>query len=393
MLVSTGRSFMAPGFLFLILFLLAACGPGKLKKDGPVFYPEPPELPRVQFLTSFTWASDVQPEKSRFEVFITGEQEARRRPDKPYGVAMHEGRIYVCDTNSTVLVFDLGKKTYGPLEGAVGTGKLLQPLNISIDTSGNKYVADPGRSSVQVYDRNDLFVRALESPGGWKPVDAAPFGDSIYVVDTKSAEIHVFDREKGNYLRKFGQTSTAEGSLRIPVNIAFDNDGYLYVSDAGRFQIVKMDRDGNVRGTIGRLGVNTGHFARPRGLALDRQGRLYVVDAAFDNVQIFTNEGRLLMSFGKAGVKPGDLFLPAAVHIDYDNISFFRHYADPRFEIEHLIFVISQFGDRLVNVYGFGRETGKTYPSDEELLQRLLEKMKKKAADQKDQPPAGKESQ
>ncbi|HAS55156.1 MAG: hypothetical protein A2X56_05290 [Nitrospirae bacterium GWC2_57_13] len=359
-----------------LVILVGGCASGGPKKYEAVFYPEPPELPRIQFLTSFTEASDVQPGKSWFELFITGEKEARLRPDKPYGTAVHQGRIFVCDTNSTVVFFDLGKKTYGTLEGAVGLGKLRQPLNISIDRDGNKYVADPVRSDIAVYDRNDAFVRSLNAPERWKPVDVAVFEDGVYVVDMKNALVHVFDRRNGAYLRKFGQSETAEGSLRLPANIAFDKDGYLYLSDTGRFQIVKMDRDGNIRGTFGQLGTSTGYFARPRGVAVDRAGRVYAVDAAFDNVQIFTAEKRMLMYFGKAGVKPGDLFLPASVTIDYDNVDYFRKFADPKFEIEHLIFVTSQFGERLVNVYGFGKEKGKTYPTEAELLERLMERMK-----------------
>jgi hypothetical protein len=38
--------------------------------------------------------------------------------------------------------------------------------------------------------------------------------------------------------------------------------------------------------------------------------------------------------------------------------------------------VTSQFGERLVNVYGFGKEKGKTYPTEAELLERLMERMK-----------------
>lgn len=382
----TGKAakLLVPAFILLI----AGCA-GTVRKQEPVFYPAPPELPRIQFLTSFTEASDVQPGRSWFDLFITGDQDVRRRPDKPFGVAMYKGKIYVCDTNATVFVFDLAKKTYGPLEGAIGLGKLLQPLNISIDRDGNKYVTDPVRGEIVVFDQNDAYVRALSVTGGWKPVDAAAFEDSVYVIDGKNSEIRVFDRQTGKSLRKFGQSGKAEDSLRIPTSIAFDKEGYLYVSDTGRFQIVKMDRDGNVRDTFGQLGTSTGHFARPRGVSVDREGRVYAVDAAFDNVQVFTSEGRMLLFFGKAGNKPGDLFLPAAVHVDYDNVEYFRPYADPRFEIEHLIFVTSQFGSRLVNVYAFGKEKGRSYPTDQELLDRLRQRMKKEQQDKEAGAPEG----
>jgi hypothetical protein len=62
------------------------------------------------------------------------------------------------------------------------------------------------------------------------------------------------------------------------------------------------------------------------------------------------------------------------VVVDYDNLSFFRQYVAPDFELEYLLFVTSQFGERLVNVYGFGKERGVSYPSDEDLRKQLLER-------------------
>jgi DNA-binding beta-propeller fold protein YncE len=273
------------------------------------------------------------------------------------------------------MVFDFEKKTFGPLKGAQGMGKLVQPLNISVDSEGNKFVTDPIRGQVVMFDRNDFYVMSYGEPGNWKPVDAAPFEDRLYVVDIKNAEIKIFDKKSGDFIKGIGQTGEPAGWLVQPTNIAFDKTGYMYISDAGRFQIVKYDRDGHLSGTVGKLGSNVGHFARPRGIAVDREGRLFAVDAAFDTVQIF-REAQLLLFFGKAGKKPGDLFLPAKVAIDYDNVRYFQDYAQPSFQIEYLLLVTSQFGDKMVNVYAFGKEKGRKYPDEEELLRELEKKMK-----------------
>jgi hypothetical protein len=80
------------------------------------------------------------------------------------------------------------------------------------------------------------------------------------------------------------------------------------------------------------------------------------------------------MFFGSGERGPGTLLLPAQVVVDYDNLSFFREYVAPNFELEYLLFVTSQFGERLVNVYGFGKEKGVSYPSDDELRKELIEK-------------------
>ncbi len=354
--------------------LLYSCAPAVKKEQALVFYPEPPELPRVQFLASFDGSQDIASEKSAFDVFLTG-KEIGTILQKPYGVAVYDGKIYVCDTLKTVMVFDFQARTFKPLQGAHGLGTLLQPINISIDKEGNKFVTDAVRGQVVMFDKNDFYVKAFGTPGIWRPVDAAAYEDRVYVVDRKNAEIRVFDRASGAIVQKIGQKGEPKERLGLPTNIAFDSAGYFYVSDLGRFQILKFDRDGHLRDTIGELGSESGHFARPKGIAFDRDNNLYVADAAFDSIQVFNKEKQLLLFFGKAGQGPGDLQLPAKVTVDYDSVKYFSKYAAPDFEINFLVVVTSQLGDHMVNVYGAGREKGKKYPTDEELARQLKEKL------------------
>ncbi|MBI5633337.1 MAG: hypothetical protein HZA15_07670 [Nitrospirae bacterium] len=354
------------------LFIIAGCAVPARKAEEIVFFPPPPGLARVQYLTSFTGSKDIA-EETAFQKFVVGERTARVL-DKPYGVAIYDGKIYVCDSNDTVIVIDLKAKTYEPLKGTNGAGKLVQPLNISIEADGTKYVTDPVRGQIVVFDRNDEYKSAYGAPGKWKPVDAEPFEDRLYAVDNMNGAITVFDKKSGEIIRTIGDKGEVAERLVRPTNIAFDQTGNLYVSDVGRFQIVKFNREGRFISTIGKLGNNLGHFARPKGIAVDRAGRLYAVDAAFNNVQIFSNQGRFLMFFGEAGQEAGNLLLPAKVAISYDNLQYFRKYADPNFEMQYLIFVTSQVGKRMVNVFAYGRERDKQYPSDEELLKKIQEK-------------------
>jgi len=359
--------------LALLALTAFACASPARRAAGPaLFFPPPPDLPRLQYLTSFSGRKDVEVQ-SGFNRFVVGEQEDVRL-DKPYGVAIHDGKIYVCDTNATVVVFDLGRKSFGILAGATGAGQLRQPVNIAIEDDGTKYVADPGRGQVVAFDRDDRFLRAYASPRAWRPVDAVPYGDRLYVADPSVGLVHVFDKASGEIVRTIGSEGQPSERLDRPTNVAFDREGYLYVSDVGRFQVVKFDRDGHFKATFGRPGDNLGHFARPKGIALDRAGRLYAVDATFNNVQVFHPLGRLLMYFGQGGEAPGDFQLPAQVAIDYDNVKYFESYAAPGFRIEYLVLVTSQFGPHLVNVFGYGQDTGRKYPSDEDLLRQLEER-------------------
>ena len=358
----------------VVVVVAAGCSAPARQKLPPVFFPPAPELPRVQFLRAFSGLKDIE-EQSAFNRFIVGEKQDVR-VDKPYGVALYQGKMYVCDTNASVVVFDLERKSFGLLKGAVGHGKLTQPVNIRIEADGTKYVADPVRGQVVAFDRNDEYLKAYGAPGAWRPVDAVPLADRVYVADVANGLIKVYDKDSGALLKAFGDKGDPSERLDRPTNLAFDTEGNLYVTDVGRFQVVKYDRDGHFKTTIGRPGDNMGHFARPKGIALDREGRLYAVDASFNNVQIFSKAGRLLGYFGQGGVNPGDFLLPAQVAIDYDHLKYFEQYVDPTFQPEYLVVVTSQFGPRRVSVLAYGQEKGKTYLSEAELL-KLIEQRRK----------------
>jgi sugar lactone lactonase YvrE len=370
--VEKGTGWNVAAAMLLAGLVASACASAKPPRPEAVFFPPAPALPRLQYLTHFTGRKDVESQSS-FDRFVVGEK-SDRLLDKPYGVAIHDGRLYVCDTNATVTVFDLRAKAFSFLKGAYGAGALRQPVNIHIAADGTKYVSDPMRGQVVAFGPDDDYRRAYGEPGDWKPVDAAVFADRLYVADVKNGLVVVFDLASGQRLSAFGRKGDPSARLDRPTNLAFDREGFLYVTDVGRFQVVKLDREGGFVRVFGRLGDSPGHFARPKGVAVDREGLVYAVDAAFNNVQVFTPSGRLATSFGGPGKDPGTLTLPAKVAIDYDNVSFFRDYVDAGFEPEYLVLVTSQFGPRRVNVFAYGRERGKSYPTEEELRKQLEER-------------------
>ena len=361
-----------------VCFLVAGCAAPEKKPIAPVFFPPPPAPPRIQYLTSFSGLKDIEVQ-SAFNRFVVGEKQDVK-VDKPYGVALYDGNIYVCDTNNTVAVFDLKHKTFGPLSGAVGQGTLRQPVNISIEPDGTKYVADPGRGQVVVFDRNDKYVKAYGISGEWRPVDAVPYEGRLYVADVEKGLVRIFDKQGGQMIKSIGDAGPPSERLDRPTNLAFDRQGYLYVTDVGRFQVVKFDRDGHFKMTFGQPGDNLGHFARPKGIAVDRDGRLYAVDASFNNVQIFNDQGRLLLFFGEGGKEPGNFLLPAKVAIDYDNLQYFQDYLQPGFTPEYLVLVTNQFGDRRINVLAFGKQQGQAYPTDTEILKEIEQRRQKEEA-------------
>lgn len=316
--------------------------------QGPVFYPPAPETPRIQFLTSYNSDQDLVGKPGRFQRFVVGETQPRQL-GKPYGLALYEGKLFVCDTRvKAVVIFDLvGRRI--DMMGNRQPGQLEKPVNLAIDEAGTRYVADTGRRRIMVYDAQNRYVTAFGKPDEWSPTDVVLAGDEMYVTDRDQGNVVVLDRSSGEELRRFGR-------LFLPTNLEVDPDDNVYVTDTGNARVLKFDPEGEVLQQFGSLGRRLGQFVRPKGVAVDRDGRLYVADAAFHNVQVFAPSGELLMFFGGDGRTRGGVNLPAKVEITYDGVELFEDLVAPGYGIEYLILVTSQFGSHKVNVYGFLRE-------------------------------------
>jgi DNA-binding beta-propeller fold protein YncE len=281
-----------------------------------------------------------------------GDREGRQL-NKPYGVAIHDGQILVCDTmDGIVAVFDLVNQTVEIL-GSGPKGQLGKPINIAVDKDGTRYVVDLKLGRVMVYDADNRYIRAIGDPEAWSPTDVAIIGKRLYVTDIENGQIVLVEKATGEELRRFGQTEAGEAGQFFPTNLAIGVDESVYATDTVNTQVFKFDGRGEQVQVFGSLGKNFGQFVRPKGVAVDREGRVYVADAATEVVQIFNADGELLLFFGGAGNHPGGLNLPAKVVIDYDNVDLFADRVAPGYKVKYLVLVTSQYGPNKVSVFGF----------------------------------------
>jgi len=340
--------------MLIAVALVSGCktvheAPGKF-----TFFPPSPDEPRVQFLTAFSSDSDLGRTAS-FVEYLSGEPASMSPMVKPYGLAIKQGKVRVCDTGlGTVEVFDLAKRRashFAPL----GEGRLQVPINISIDEDGTQYITDTGRKQVLIFSADGTYLAALGKKDEMRPTDVAIGLDRLYITDLKASVVRVYRKADRSLLFTIPRdTENSKAKLFQPTNLALDEKNHLFVSDTGGFHVQVYDLEGNHLRTIGQQGVAPGLFARPKGIAVNREGQIFVVDASTQLVQTFDVEGRLLMYFGMPGAsETGQLCLPAAVKVDYDNLSYFQSQVAPGFRLKHLILVTSQFGGHKVNVYGF----------------------------------------
>jgi len=343
--------------MIVTIILFTACASHQKKQlsgadEELIVYPSPPDTARIQYLTYFSGSVNLKKQKATFKDFILGKKEVSKSIGKPYGVFIHNGKIYVCDQLAAGLrIVDLEKNTIENFSPR-GLGQLKMPVNCFVDDKGQLYVADSERGQVVIFDENLRYLNSLGGEENFKPTDVYVYHDKIYVVNVKSHFISVFSEEDQKFLSLFPREE-GEGSAKIfqPTNIYVHEQG-VFVSDMGDFSVKKYSHEGDFILKTGSYGLNVGQFTRPKGIAVDREENLYVIDAGFENVQVFNNKGQILMNFGGPYAGHGDMYLPAKIVIDYDNLEYFQGLVDKRYKLEYLILVSNQFGPDKINVYG-----------------------------------------
>jgi len=172
----------------------------------------------------------------------------------PQGITLDQsGNIYVAEMNSKrVDKFD----STGHFISKIGTNLLKAPTNVAIDKLGNIYVVDVTNEVVYKFDSAGNFVSKFGIFGMAELAninDIEPQGialdDSNNVYLTDFADIQKYD-SNDNFMFKFGTFGSGNGQLHVTGDMAIDKSGYIYVAD-GNQRIEKFDSTGAFQGWIG----------------------------------------------------------------------------------------------------------------------------------------------
>lgn len=200
---------------------------------------------------------------------------------------------------------------YGGDGRAAVDANLSGPVGLAADAPGNVWIAERFNHRVRKVDAGGIISTVVGSfqegyAGDGKPAaDAALNGPEgvavdnrgrLYIADTGNHRIRMVDAE--------GIISTVAGTgnagfsgdggpgitalLNGPVDVAVDNNGYLYIADTGNHRIRVLDLKLGIIQTVagtGFPGFNQAEGAgtettlnSPSGLATDPEGRVYVAD-------------------------------------------------------------------------------------------------------------------
>jgi streptogramin lyase len=260
----------------------------------------------------------------------------------PVGVAVDgAGTVYVADANNNTIreITPAGVVTTlaglagqgGSADGTGSAASFRRPLGVAVDGAGTVYVADTGNNTIRKITSAGTVTTLAGTAGVYGSADATgaaasfdlPIGlavdsaGNIYVVDSMNATIRKVTST--GVVTTLAGTAGAQGSaddtgaaasFSDPFGAAVDSTGNVYVADTGNNTIRKITPAGVVTTLAGTAGVvgsadGTGtaaSFDRPEGVAVDSAGNVYVADAVNSTIREVTPTGVVTTPAGTAGV-------------------------------------------------------------------------------------------
>lgn len=189
-----------------------------------------------------------------------------------------------------------------------------KPTGVASRGDGVLYVSDMDAGQIRVVDfnKNTSSWFLEQSPLGLPIGLAFDSTGNLYVADAHNKYIVQFNGQR-EIVRNLGA-----GELDRPTFIALDESrGRLYVSDVLKHQVLAFDlRSGAKLFSFGGAGRGAGKLFGPQGIAIDREGRIFVAEQLNARIQVFDTEGRHLYMFGKRGDRSFDFEGPRGIAFD-----------------------------------------------------------------------------
>ncbi len=211
--------------------------------------------------------------------------------DRPFGLArLSDGRILVAEMAADrVSVLSPGGTYMSSFAGrGRDGGQLLGPQYLAVDSSENIFVTDFGNARVCVFNREGEFLFSFGTKGPLFPGFTAPTGiaianDRVFVADSVTGAIHVFDTS-GNYSRPL----LPEGTVPGCESLELWNGGLIAALPS---RAVYIDTASGAHFDLARLGNAP---IRITGAAPDANGNLVLADYHGESLQIASRMSELV---------------------------------------------------------------------------------------------------
>lgn len=285
-------------------------------------FPQNGSASSLKFVRAFSSADDIKHEHTvlnRTLDIVAGPADPASHTDTlktPAAITTDSARrIFVADPGaSTVHIFDLERGRYSHL----GAERLHDPVDLALDARDNLYVVDQIGRTIFVYDPTGKYRRSLGALRGGESYFESPTGIAIdraagriYVCDRSAQMIFVMDL-RGKIVRRIGKRGGGEGpgEFRLPSKVALAGNE-LYVLDSGNKRIEVVDTTGKFLRVM-----PVGYAGHGAGLAVDSKHNAYVTDPGINQIQVFGPDGRSLRFLDITSAVDGNFTSPSAIWID-----------------------------------------------------------------------------
>jgi uncharacterized protein (TIGR03663 family) len=221
---------------------------------------------------------------------------------EPWGIAIgSDGSVYVADTWNHRIQKFTAEGEFITMWGYFGQADtpfaIWGPRDIAIDKNGNLFITDTGNKRVVIYDKDGNYVNQFGSeglePGNFsEPVGIAVDKEGlVYIADTWNQRIQVMVADaSGSYLplNNWEVVAWYGQSLDNKPYLAVDNNGSVFTTDPEGFRVLKFTTAGTFVNYFGDYGSSLNSFNLPTGIISDDNGGLWIADAGNGRIMHFT---------------------------------------------------------------------------------------------------------
>ena len=258
------------------------------------------------------------------------------------------GNVYIADTSnnrirkvtvSTGIITTIagtGSASYSGDNGAATSATLNNPFGVSLDASGNVYIADSDNNRIRKVTVSTGIISTIAGTGSTSfsgdngaATSAAlyyPFGVSVdssgnvYIADYFNHRIRKVSVSTGIIITIAG-TGTAgysgdngaatSATLYYPVGVSLDASGNVYIADTNNNRIRKVTVSTGIISTI--AGTGTGSYSGdygaatsatlyyPFGVSLDASGNVYIADSYNNRIRKVTVSTGIISTIAGTG--------------------------------------------------------------------------------------------